>query len=57
MLPTTVQDVPQSFFYNREATIEALQTLWYEVKLTDSVESMDMYKHYIQKCIKGDIAD
>ena len=42
LLPTTVKTIPQSFIYT---TIKMLQTVWDQGKLTDSVESMEIYKH------------
>lgn len=56
-LPSTVETISDSFTFYGEATIDLLQSLWDKGKLTNSVESMNTFKHAVRECIKADIAD
>ena len=56
-MPPDLKTIPDWFLHNGEKTIEILQQLWNEGKLTNSVENFDTFKEAINACIREDIAE
>ena len=56
-MPADIKTIPDWFIHNGEKTIEILQKLWNEGKLTDSVEDFDTFKKAIHACIDADIVE
>ncbi len=57
IMPPDIKSIPDWFIYNGEQTIELLEQLYKEGKLTSSAETFQKHGPAIRECIQGDIDD